>query len=248
MRIGVAFLLVLALAPAARPGSPRLVDPQLSGRGRVRVLDARRPARPRRRTAGSCGSQVAASRTWTPRAASSLPHRGPGQPGVPLARASSGASPGAGGRLVSLDQRGTGSSVLGLPGAPAPMGSSDLTPPAPATVEACAEALGTGAASSAPPTPSPTSSSPRALGAESCRSTASPTGPTSPSATRSRIPERVERLVLDSVVPQTAATTRPGRIPRDHARPRLRLRRRFLRRRPRGGDPRRHDGPALLDR
>src|SRR4051794_24169346 len=69
---------------------------------------------------------------------------GPGQPGVPFApsfrrhlkRALRGY------QLVLFDQRGTGRRALRCPGLQRSMGSSDLTVPAPGTVERCAATLG----------------------------------------------------------------------------------------------------------
>src|SRR5262249_50505461 len=69
---------------------------------------------------------------------------GPGQPGVPyLARiANALADVRSDYRLVVYDQRGTGGGARAWPAAQPAMGSSDLYPPPPAAVRACARALG----------------------------------------------------------------------------------------------------------
>jgi len=70
---------------------------------------------------------------------------GPGQPGVPFAGQIRNALPEAvrGYRLVMIDQRGTGAGSLDCPGLQRQMGESDTVPPTPDAVQACAQALGT---------------------------------------------------------------------------------------------------------
>ena len=70
---------------------------------------------------------------------------GPGQPGVPFVGQIMKALPEVvrGYRLVMIDQRGTGAGSLDCPELQRQMGESDTVPPTPAAVQACAEALGT---------------------------------------------------------------------------------------------------------
>jgi pimeloyl-ACP methyl ester carboxylesterase len=69
---------------------------------------------------------------------------GPGQPGVPFVGQILKALPNAvrGYRLVMIDQRGTGAGSLDCPELQRQMGESDTVPPTPAAVQACAQALG----------------------------------------------------------------------------------------------------------
>jgi pimeloyl-ACP methyl ester carboxylesterase len=69
---------------------------------------------------------------------------GPGQPGIPYVRRFAEALAGAlsGYRLVMYDQRGTGAGALRCPALQTAMGGSDLYPPPAAAVRACARALG----------------------------------------------------------------------------------------------------------
>ena len=69
---------------------------------------------------------------------------GPGQPGVPFAGQIRNALPAVarGYRLVMIDQRGTGAGDLDCPGLQRQMGESDTVPPTPDAVRACARALG----------------------------------------------------------------------------------------------------------
>jgi pimeloyl-ACP methyl ester carboxylesterase len=69
---------------------------------------------------------------------------GPGQPGVPFAASFKRRLGKAldGYQLVTIDQRGTGGTVLRCPALQRSMGSSDITTPAPGTVEDCARTLG----------------------------------------------------------------------------------------------------------
>lgn len=69
---------------------------------------------------------------------------GPGQPGVPFVGQIRSALPAAvrGYRLVMIDQRGTGAGYLDCPELQRQMGESDTVPPAPAAVQACAQGLG----------------------------------------------------------------------------------------------------------
>lgn len=69
---------------------------------------------------------------------------GPGQPGVPfVARLAARLGPALNGyRLVMFDQRGTGAGALGCPALQQQMGGSDLAQPTPAAVRECAARLG----------------------------------------------------------------------------------------------------------
>ncbi len=68
---------------------------------------------------------------------------GPGQPGVPyIARTAARLGLGRQYRLVMVDQRGTGADALDCPAMQRQMGFSDLAPPTPAAVRACAAAIG----------------------------------------------------------------------------------------------------------
>ena len=69
---------------------------------------------------------------------------GPGQPGVPFVSRLTGRLGSAlhGYRLVMFDQRGTGAGALNCPALQHEMGASDLTVPAPSAVRSCAEAIG----------------------------------------------------------------------------------------------------------
>src|SRR5436305_5024521 len=68
---------------------------------------------------------------------------GPGQPGAPYAARTAGRL-GLGDRyrIVMVDQRGTGAYALNCPGLQRQMGFSDLQPPTPGAVRACAAAIG----------------------------------------------------------------------------------------------------------
>ncbi|HEY7146657.1 MAG TPA: alpha/beta fold hydrolase [Streptosporangiaceae bacterium] len=82
--------------------------------------------------------------TTAPRGILLLLTGGPGQPGVPFVpRLVSRLGPALTGyRLVMLDQRGTGSAALNCPALQRQMGGSDLARPTPAAVTACAAAIG----------------------------------------------------------------------------------------------------------
>src|SRR2546423_1493961 len=68
---------------------------------------------------------------------------GPGQPGTPyIARTSSRLGLGGRYRVVMIDQRGTGAAALDCPVLQRQMGFSDLIPPTPAAVRACAASIG----------------------------------------------------------------------------------------------------------
>jgi pimeloyl-ACP methyl ester carboxylesterase len=69
---------------------------------------------------------------------------GPGQPGVPFAPSFKRRLGKAleGYQIVTIDQRGTGGTVLRCPALQRSMGSSDITTPAPGTVEDCASTIG----------------------------------------------------------------------------------------------------------
>ncbi len=69
---------------------------------------------------------------------------GPGEPGLPFfERARKWLGPAASSvRLVAIDQRGTGADALDCPALQKEMGASDLTPPSRGAVESCADELG----------------------------------------------------------------------------------------------------------
>jgi pimeloyl-ACP methyl ester carboxylesterase len=129
---------------------------------------------------------------------------GPGQPGVPfLTRLASRLGPALTGyRLVMFDQRGTGGGALNCPGLQQQMGSSDLARPAPAAVTACAAAVGPDRRFYATAdTVADIEALRRTLGVT--RLTLDGVSYGSYVAERYALahPDRVSRLVLDSVVP-----------------------------------------------
>jgi pimeloyl-ACP methyl ester carboxylesterase len=133
---------------------------------------------------------------------------GPGQPGVPFAeRLAQRLSPAAGGyRLVFFDQRGTGGGALDCPALQQQVGSSDLRVAAPGAVTACARQIGPDRRFfTTADTVSDIDMLRAALGAR--RLTLDGVSYGSYVAERYALvhPDRVSRLVLDSVVPQTGA-------------------------------------------
>ena len=129
---------------------------------------------------------------------------GPGQPGVPfgpsfkrrLGKALRGY------QLVTLDQRGTGSSVLRCPALQRSMGSSDLTTPAPGTVEDCAKTLGDPRRFyTTADTVADLELLRDALGADKLTLDGVSYGTYVAERYALAHPDRVERLVLDSVLP-----------------------------------------------
>jgi pimeloyl-ACP methyl ester carboxylesterase len=146
-RLLVAVLAVLGVSGSAGLGSaPRLTDqkpcPQLTGFTCSTLVvpldhDGARPGALRLKVA-------AADNVAAPRGVLLFLAGGPGQPAVPyLARiANALAGVRSAYRLVVYDQRGTGSGALDCPALQQAMGSSDLHPPPAAAVRACGGALG----------------------------------------------------------------------------------------------------------
>jgi pimeloyl-ACP methyl ester carboxylesterase len=180
---------------------------------------------------------------------------GPGEPGVPfLPRLSSRLGPALRGyRLVMFDQRGTGADALNCPALQREMGASDLTVPAAGAVRACAAAIGPSRRFFATAdTVADLEALRTALGVP--RLTLDGVSYGSYVAERYALahPDRVSRLVLDSVVPswnvdplQLAGMRRTATVLRDvcavqgcrsdPVRDLAAVVRRY------------HDGPALLD-
>ncbi len=133
---------------------------------------------------------------------------GPGQPGLPFAarlrarlRTAS-----AGYGLVLLDQRGTGAGALRCPSLQRSVGSSDVAVGAPGSVEACARRLGSrrsGFTTNA--TVGDLDDLRRALGADKLSLLGISYGSFVAQRYALVHPERVRRLVLDSVVPRKGA-------------------------------------------
>jgi pimeloyl-ACP methyl ester carboxylesterase len=99
----------------------------------------------RGRTPGTLDLAVAvADNAAAPRGVLLLLTGGPGQPGVPfVAKLAPQLAPVLDEyRLVMLDQRGTGANALVCPGLQRIMGGGDLTPPTPRAVRACGHAVG----------------------------------------------------------------------------------------------------------
>jgi pimeloyl-ACP methyl ester carboxylesterase len=180
---------------------------------------------------------------------------GPGQPGVPfVARVHDGLGPLlAGYRLVMFDQRGTGSGALRCPALQRAMGSSDLTVPPAAAVRACAAAIGPRRRFfTTADTVADLELLRAALGAGRLTLDGISYGTYVAERYALAHPDRVARLVLDSVVPHRdldlfglASMRAAARVLRDACREQACA-----------GDPaadlaavvrRRHDGPALLD-
>jgi pimeloyl-ACP methyl ester carboxylesterase len=129
---------------------------------------------------------------------------GPGQPGVQFVSRLAGRTGPAlrGYRLVMLDQRGTGDDALSCPALQSEMGTSDLTVPAPAAVRSCAAAIGParrfyGTAG----TVADIEALRRALGVPRLTLDGVSYGSYVAEQFALAHPDRVGRLVLDSVVP-----------------------------------------------
>jgi pimeloyl-ACP methyl ester carboxylesterase len=180
---------------------------------------------------------------------------GPGQPGVPFASSVRQRFARLAGdyRFVVLDQRGTGATALRCPALQRQMGSSDLTVPSAAAVAACASALGARRPFfSTADTVADLEALRTALGAP--RLTLDGVSYGTFVAARYAIahPDRVARLVLDSVVPAAGLDG----LEVDGMRETGRVLRAACRDRRCPGDPaadlaavvrRRHDGPQLFD-
>ena len=130
---------------------------------------------------------------------------GPGQSGVPLAQAKLDELGGAlrGYRLVMLDQRGTGAGALRCPALQRAVGASDLAAPPAAAVRACAREIGPArAAYSTADTVADLDDLRRALGVSRMAVAGVSYGSFVAERYALAHPDRVSRLVLDSVVPQ----------------------------------------------
>ncbi|MET9954851.1 alpha/beta fold hydrolase [Streptomyces sp. NPDC006339] len=133
---------------------------------------------------------------------------GPGQPGVPYVQRIRGRLPRALDqyRLVMIDQRGTGGTAVDCPALQKEVGSSDTVAPTPAAVTACADSLGphrdlytTG------DTVADLEDLRRALGVDSWTLDGVSYGTFTAGQYALTHPQRVRRLVLDSVVPLDGA-------------------------------------------
>jgi pimeloyl-ACP methyl ester carboxylesterase len=134
---------------------------------------------------------------------------GPGQPGVPIARrvaAIVGAEQHAY-RIVLYDQRGTGAGALNCPALQAVMGSSDLFPPPAPAVRACAAQLGARRQFfGTDDVVADMESLRKALGARTWVVDGISYGTYVAERYALAHPDRVSKLVLDSVVPHTGET------------------------------------------
>jgi pimeloyl-ACP methyl ester carboxylesterase len=137
---------------------------------------------------------------------------GPGQPGLPFlegARRHLGA-PGRRYRLVVIDQRGTGRGALRCPALQRQMGASDLTPPAAAAVQDCARRIGDDRRFYATAdTVADLDMLRQALGAEKIALDGVSYGTYVAERYALAHPDRVSRLVLDSVVPHNGLSRYP---------------------------------------
>jgi pimeloyl-ACP methyl ester carboxylesterase len=131
---------------------------------------------------------------------------GPGQPGVPFAasfkrRLGKAVS---GYQIVTIDQRGTGGTVLRCPALQRSVGSSDITTPAAGTVEDCARRLGDKRRFyTTADTVADLDMLRDALGADKLTLDGVSYGTYVAERYALAHPDRVERLVLDSVLPHT---------------------------------------------
>jgi pimeloyl-ACP methyl ester carboxylesterase len=131
---------------------------------------------------------------------------GPGQPGVPFAASFKRRLGKAldGYQIVTIDQRGTGGTVLRCPELQRSVGSSDITTPAPGTVEACARTLGDKRRFyTTADTVADLDLLRDALGADRITLDGVSYGTYVAERYALAHPDRVERLVLDSVLPHT---------------------------------------------
>jgi pimeloyl-ACP methyl ester carboxylesterase len=129
---------------------------------------------------------------------------GPGQPGVPFAASFKRRLGKAldGYQIVTIDQRGTGGTVLRCPALQRSMGSSDIATPAPGTVEECARTLGDKRRFyTTADTVADLDMLRDALGADKLTLDGVSYGTYVAERYALAHPDRVERLVLDSVLP-----------------------------------------------
>src|SRR4051794_1433320 len=152
---------------------------------------------------------AAADNVHAPRGVLLLITGGPGQPGVPsLARIPKilGAELGEY-RVVVYDQRGTGAGALGCSALQAEMGSSDLWPPSAASVRACSRQLGSRRQFfGTDDVVADMESLRRALGVDRWTLDGISYGSYVGERYALAHPNRVQRLVLDSVVPHVGQT------------------------------------------
>ena len=156
-------------------------------------------------------------------------------------------------RLVMLDQRGTGADALSCPALQRAMGTSDLTVPPPGAVEACARKLGPERRFySTADTVADLEALRVALGAHKLTLNGTSYGTFVAERYAIAHPDRVARLVLDSVVPAAGLDG----LEVDGMREVARVLRAVCRAQRCPGDPAadlaavvraRHDGPALYD-
>jgi pimeloyl-ACP methyl ester carboxylesterase len=171
---------------------------------------------------------------------------GPGQPGLPFlegARKHLGA-PGRAYRLVTLDQRGTGRDALRCPALQRQMGASDLTPPTAAAVKDCAKRIGGKRRFYATAdTVADLEALRQALGAEKIALDGVSYGTYVAERYALAHPDRVSRLVLDSVVPHSTLMRYPLTVMQAAPRVLGRAAARDLA----TVIERRHNGPQMLD-
>ena len=208
------------------------------------------------RRPGTLDLQVAAANNVdAPRGVLLFLTGGPGQPGVPFVDAAeSWLGPALGDyRLVLYDQRGTGAGALRCPALQKAMGDSDLYPPSASAVRSCAATLGERRSLyGTDDVVADMELLRRALGVERWSIDGVSYGTFVGERYALAHPERVARLVLDSVVPHRASAFLANDAMRASARV-LRLACRLPRC---ATDPardlaavvrKRHDGPRLLD-
>jgi pimeloyl-ACP methyl ester carboxylesterase len=160
-----------------------------------------------RRTGSLRLSVAAADSTAAPRGVLLVIAGGPGQPAVPavarVAKALAGALSEY--RLVVYDQRGTGAGALDCPALQRAMGGSDLYPPLAAAVRACARTLGaTRVSYGTDDVVADMELLRQALGADTWTLDGISYGTFVGERYAIAHPQRVDRLVLDSVVPHNA--------------------------------------------
>jgi pimeloyl-ACP methyl ester carboxylesterase len=208
-------LVVLAVAASAGPGragpAPQLAEPHacpgaagFTCSALVVPLDhdGRRPGELRLAVA-------AADNVDAPRGVLLVLTGGPGQPGVPFAPklAKTLRAVGSAYRIVLYDQRGTGAGALRCPALQRAMGSSDLQPPPAGAVRACSRALGgTRALYGTDDVVADMDLLRRALGVDRWAIDGISYGTFVAERYALAHPDRVSRLVLDSVVPHDAGS------------------------------------------
>lgn len=206
--------------------------------------------------AGTLDLQVAAAdEARAPRGVLVLLTGGPGQPGVPFVSRLSRtlATTFAGYRLVMFDQRGTGGEAIQCPALQQAMGSSDLRPPPAAAVHECGAAVGDKRRFySTADTVADLEALRVALGAPKLTLDGVSYGTFVAERYALAHPDRVDKLVLDSVVPHDD----PIFLPVDNMRATTRVLRSVCRQRACPSDPvddlaavvrSRGGGPELLD-